>query len=53
MYPQLMIIELLYPQNIPIIDTDFDSFELNNDLGDSVCTQKPGTFYHNALGFEK
>jgi len=52
MYPQLVIIELPYPQNIPMIDKDFDSFELNNDLKDNVREAETATFYHKTLDLE-
>ena len=39
--------------NIPMIDREFDRFELNNDLSGSLHEAQTATFYHGALDLEE
>jgi hypothetical protein len=47
------ITELYYRKNISVIDKEFDHFELNNDLEESLREVETATFYHNALYLEE
>ena len=35
--------------NIPVIDNEFDSFELNHDMMESLREVEVATFYHDAF----
>lgn len=48
-----MITEPVYHQNIPMIDREFDLFELNNDLEAHLREAETANFYHNALDLEE
>ena len=45
---QQSIIENLPPLNIVMIDGEFDHFEMNNDLMESLCGAEVANFYHDA-----
>ena len=47
MCPQRSLMVLDYPQNIPMIDGEFDRFELNSDLSGSLHNADSATFYHD------
>lgn len=52
MQPQRIITDP-YHINIPMIDAEFDRFELNSDLGTSLHEAEAPTFYHDALDVEE
>ncbi len=37
-----------YHRNVPVIDRDFDRFEMNNDLAANLHEAEKSTFYHDA-----
>ena len=43
------IIETLPLLNISVIDGDFDRFEMNHDLMESLCGAEMANFYHDAF----
>ena len=53
MSPHLIIAEVIYPHNIPVIDGEFDHFELNDDLETNLREAETATFYHDAFDLEE
>jgi len=53
MYRKHMNNEQDQNKNIPIIDGDFDSFELNHDLECTLREADAATFYHDAPDLEE
>ncbi|MDE3016489.1 MAG: hypothetical protein KGI29_06170 [Pseudomonadota bacterium] len=53
MYSQHVITTPAYFANIPMIDGEFDRFELNNDLEMLLRDTETATFYHDALSPEE
>ncbi len=53
MYAQSPVAQQEYSSNIPLIDVEFDSFELNNDFGFNLRESDNATFYHDALNIEE
>lgn len=47
------VVELNYPHNIPMIDGEFDVFEVNTDLEVNLREAETATFYHNALNWDE
>ena len=39
--------------SIPVIDNDFDTFELNCDMMESLREVEVANFYHDALNIEE
>ena len=52
MYPHPMTDPVVY-HNIPIIDREFDRFELNDDLEANLREAEAATFYHDAFDLEE
>lgn len=50
---QRIIAAPLIHQNIPMIDREFDHFELNKDLEIDMRKTESATFYHDALNLEE
>jgi hypothetical protein len=42
-----------YIELFPIVDREFDRFELNNDLEMQLREAEPANFYHDALNEEE
>ena len=53
MYQSHNINEVIYTGNNPIIDGDFDRFEMNGDFEESLREAEVATFYHDALDLEE
>ena len=49
MYPQHIITPSTALHNIPIIDGEFDLFEMNTDLMSILCGADVADFYHDAF----
>ena len=47
MYAQPIIYEQSYSGNIPMIDGEFDRFEMNYDLEMQLRDAESATFYHD------
>jgi len=41
--------EASYCNNVPMIDGEFDRFEMNNDLMVNLCGAEVANFYHDAF----
>ena len=48
-----IITETTYHHNVPVIDGEFDRFEMNNDLMTSLCGADMANFYHDILDLEE
>jgi hypothetical protein len=53
MYTPHMIREPNYSGNIPMIDGEFDRFEMNSDLEMQLREAETANFYHDALNEEE
>lgn len=53
MYHQQANIKPSYFENIPLIDGEFDNFEMNSDLEVQLREVEGANFYHNALDTEE
>jgi hypothetical protein len=53
MYHQFIISEPSHSENIPMIDGEFDLFELNNDLEIQLREAETANFYHDAFDPEE
>lgn len=53
MYLQPTIRDPIYFDAIPMIDGEFDRFELNSDLEMQLREAEPANFYHDALNNEE
>jgi len=53
MNPHFNAIELFYSQNIPLLDGEFDSFELNDDLDFLLHETENATLYHKSLHLQE
>jgi len=53
MHTQHIVTELFDYQNIPLIDGEFDRFELNDDLEANLREAGTATFYHDAFDLEE
>lgn len=53
MYAQPNISQPEYGKNTPMIDIDFDIFEMNSDFGENLREADAATFYHDAREFEE
>ncbi len=53
MYSQPNIGQPEHSKSTPMIDTDFDAFEMNSDFGDNLREADAATFYHDAREFEE
>ncbi|MEQ1706288.1 MAG: hypothetical protein ABL867_10010 [Rickettsiales bacterium] len=53
MYARHNIRNLFHFENIPMIDGDFDRFELNHDLEMQLRESETANFYHDALNEEE
>jgi hypothetical protein len=53
MYTQHTIGEPNYCENIPMIDGEFDRFEMNSDLEMQLREAETANFYHDALNEEE
>lgn len=53
MYPPLIISEPAYLDNIPVIDKEFDRFEVNSDLEIQLREAETANFYHDAIDPEE
>ena len=53
MYAQHIISEPNYSENIPMIEREFDRFEINNDLEMQLREAETANFYHDALNEEE
>jgi hypothetical protein len=42
-----------YNENVPIIDGEFDRFEINNDLEMQLREAETANFYHDAFNEEE
>ena len=49
MYQQSVAIKPSYFENIPLIDGEFDEFEMNNELELQLRETEAANFYHDAL----
>ncbi len=49
MYPPLIVVEPVYPENIPMIDGEFDRLESKNTLESSQHEAEVATFYHDTF----
>ena len=53
MYLQSIINDPSYFSNIPVIDADFDRFELKSDFEMTLREAEVANFYHDALDPEE
>ena len=53
MYQNHNMNTVIYSHSIPMLDMEFDRFELNSDLEESLREADTATFYHDALEFEE
>jgi hypothetical protein len=53
MYAQHMIPATNYFEAIPMIDGEFDRFEMNHDFEMELREAEPANFYHDALNEEE
>lgn len=53
MYHNHNINSVIYANNIPMLDGDFDRFEMNGDFEESLREVEVATFYHDALDLEE
>ncbi|MFZ4125140.1 MAG: hypothetical protein ACOYJ2_03600 [Rickettsiales bacterium] len=43
----------IYVETSPMVDAEFDRFEINNDFEMLLREAEPANFYHNALNEEE
>jgi hypothetical protein len=53
MYAQHIIHDPILFEAVPMIDEEFDRFEMNNDFEMVLCEAEPANFYHDALNDEE
>lgn len=53
MQTQPIITLLAYIETFPVVDAEFDRFEINNDFEMVLRAAEPANFYHDSLNEEE